>query len=261
MPLPQAKDTAMKARTFVTILLITPLLTINSASADWNTMLNDLKDAGKTLLPGEQANSNSLDSGTLVSGLKEALNVGSQRAIDRLSQTDGYLGNPEIRIPLPPQIEKVGNLLRQVGMSEMADEFQTSINRAAEEAAPEATSIIVDAIQRMTISDARNILNGPENAATQYFREQTSGRLTELFRPSIKNSLDQVGSTRYYNQLSDRVANVPVVGQELNVDLPDYVTEQALNGLFTMLAMEEKKIRENPAARTTELLKTVFGQQ
>jgi hypothetical protein len=249
----------MKARAFVTILLFSPFLLLNTASADWNTMLDDLKEAGKTLLPGEQSNSQ-LDTSTMVSGLKEALSVGSKRAIETVSQTDGYLGNPDIRIPLPPQVEKVGNLLRQVGMSDLADEFQTSMNRAAEEAAPEATSIMVEAIKNMTIEDAKNILNGPDNAATQYFKEQTSNRLTQLFRPSVEQSLDQVGSTRYYNQISDRVASVPVVGEELNLDLPDYVTQKALDGLFTMLAVEEKKIRENPAARTTELLKTVFGK-
>ncbi|WP_292441112.1 DUF4197 domain-containing protein [Methylophaga sp.] len=251
----------MKARAFVITLLFSPFLMLNTASADWNTMLDDLKEAGKTLLPGEQNATSTLDSSTMVSGLKEALSIGSKRAIDTVSQTDGYLGNPRIRIPLPPQVEKVGNLLRQVGMSDLADEFQTSMNRAAEEAAPEASSIMVDAIRNMTIKDAKNILNGPDNAATQYFKEQTSSRLTELFRPSIEQSLDQVGSTHYYNQISDRIASVPVVGEELNVDLPDYVTQKALDGLFTMLAVEEKKIRENPAARTTELLKTVFSQQ
>jgi len=250
----------MKARAFVTILLFSPFLLLNTASADWNTMLDDLKEAGKTLLPGDQQSNSQLDTSTMVSGLKEALSVGSKRAIETVSQTDGYLGNPDIRIPLPPQVEKVGNLLRQVGMSDLADEFQTSMNRAAEEAAPEATSIMVEAIKNMTIEDAKNILNGPDNAATQYFKEQTSNRLTQLFRPSVEQSLDQVGSTRYYNQISDRVASVPVVGEELNLDLPDYVTQKALDGLFTMLAVEEKKIRENPAARTTELLKTVFGK-
>ena len=160
----------MKARAFVTILLFSPFLLLNTASADWNTMLDDLKEAGKTLLPGEQSNSQ-LDTSTMVSGLKEALSVGSKRAIETVSQTDGYLGNPDIRIPLPPQVEKVGNLLRQVGMSDLADEFQTSMNRAAEEAAPEATSIMVEAIKNMTIEDAKNILNGPDNAATQYFKQ------------------------------------------------------------------------------------------
>lgn len=249
----------MKVKTLAPLLLLIPCLMINTASADWNSMLDDLKKAGKTLLPSADDN-NALDTNTMVSGLKEALSLGSQRAIEAVSQTDGYLGNPEIRIPLPPQVEKVGNLMRQVGLGGLADEFQTSMNRAAEEAAPEATAIMIDAIKQMTFEDAKNILNGPDNAATQYFKKQTSDRLTELFRPSIEQSLEQVGSTRYYNQLNDKIASVPVVGEDLDVNLPDYVTQKALDGLFIMLAAEEKKIRENPAARTTELLKTVFGK-
>jgi hypothetical protein len=142
----------------------------------------------------------------------------------------------------------------------LADDVETSMNRAAEKAAPEATSIVINAIKNMSFDDARKILNGPDDAATQFFREQTSDRLTQLFRPSIEQSLDEVGSTRYYNQLSDQVASVPVVGENINLDLPDYVTEKALDGLFTMIAVEEKKIRDNPAARTTELLKKVFSQ-
>ena len=110
----------------------------------------------------------------------------------------------------------------------------------------------------MSIDDAKKILNGGDNAATQYFKQHTGEELRTLFKPTIEESLDQVGSTKYYNQLTDKVADVPVVGKEINMDLPDYVTEQALDGLFTMLAAEEKKIRENPTARTTELLKTVF---
>lgn len=251
----------MKAKAFVTVLLLSQSLFIGTAQADWGKMIDDLKDAGKTLLPGEQGTDSAQpDSGTMISGLKEALTVGSERAIDQISQAGGYLNNPRIRIPLPPQVQKAGDLMRQLGVGNLADEFETSMNRAAEAAAPEATRIVVDAIKNMSINDAKNILNGPDNAATQYFRDKTSGRLTELFRPSIKDSLDQVGSTRYYNQLNDKVSSVPVVGENLNVNLPDYVTDQALEGLFTMLAAEEKKIRENPAARTTELLKKVFSQ-
>ncbi|EEF78455.1 hypothetical protein MDMS009_2999 [Methylophaga thiooxydans DMS010] len=223
-------------------------------------MLDDLKEAGKTFMPGAETADSTLDTNTIISGLKEALSVGSQRAIDTIGQTDGFLANPKIRIPLPPQVEQVGGLMRQFGMSGLADEFATSMNRAAEEAAPEATNIVINAIKNMSIEDAKQILNGPDNAATEYFKTKTSDQLSTLFRPTIENSLDQVGSTRYYNQLSDQVSDVPVVGQNLNVDLPDYVTEQALNGLFTMLAIEEKKIRENPAARSTELLKKVFSQ-
>jgi hypothetical protein len=251
----------MKAKTLVTAMVLSQCLLISQARADWGGMLDDLKEAGKTFLPGSEEQSGSgLDTGTVISGLKEALSIGSERAIDTISQTNGYLGNPDIRIPLPPQVEKVGNLMRQFGMSQLADDVETSMNRAAEKAAPEATSIVIDAIKNMSFDDARNILNGPDDAATQFFREQTSDRLTQLFRPSIEQSLDEVGSTRYYNQLSDQVASVPVVGENINLDLPDYVTEKALDGLFTMIAVEEKKIRDNPAARTTELLKKVFSQ-
>jgi hypothetical protein len=249
----------MKTKTLVTAMVLSQCLLISQAQADWGGMLDDLKEAGKTFLPGSEEQSG-LDTGTVISGLKEALSIGSERAIDTISQTNGYLGNPEIRIPLPPQVEKVGNLMRQFGMSQLADDVETSMNRAAEKAAPEATSIVIDAIKNMSFDDARKILNGPDNAATQFFREQTSDRLTQLFRPSIEQSLDEVGSTRYYNQLSDQVASVPVVGENINLDLPDYVTEKALDGLFTMIAVEEKKIRDNPAARTTELLKKVFSQ-
>jgi hypothetical protein len=249
----------MKTKTLVTAMVLSQCLLISQAQADWGGMLDDLKEAGKTFLPGSEEQSG-LDTGTVISGLKEALSIGSERAIDSISQTNGYLGNPEIRIPLPPQVEKVGSLMRQFGMSQLADDVETSMNRAAEKAAPEATSIVIDAIKNMSFDDARKILNGPDNAATQFFREQTSDRLTQLFRPSIEQSLDEVGSTRYYNQLSDQVASVPVVGENINLDLPDYVTEKALDGLFTMIAVEEKKIRDNPAARTTELLKKVFSQ-
>jgi hypothetical protein len=249
----------MKTKTLVTAMMLSQCLLISQAQADWGGMLDDLKEAGKTFLPGSEEQSG-LDTGTVISGLKEALSIGSERAIDTISQTNGYLGNPEIRIPLPPQVEKVGNLMRQFGMSQLADDVETSMNRAAEKAAPEATSIVIDAIKNMSFDDARKILNGPDDAATQFFREQTSDRLTQLFRPSIEQSLDEVGSTRYYNQLTDQVASVPVVGENINLDLPDYVTEKALDGLFTMIAVEEKKIRDNPAARTTELLKKVFSQ-
>jgi hypothetical protein len=251
----------MRLKTYLTAFFLSLTLFAGTAQADWGAMLDDLKDAGKSLMPGEDsASSTNLDTNTIISGLKEALSVGSKRAIDTISQTDGYLENPKIHIPLPAQVEKVGGLMRKFGMSGLADEFETSMNRAAEKAAPEATNIVVDAVKNMSFEDAKKILNGPDNAATEYFREKTSGRLTELFRPSIEQSLDNVGSTRYYNQLSGQVADLPVVGQELNVNLPDYVTGKALDGLFTMLAAEEKKIRENPTARTTELLKKVFSK-
>jgi hypothetical protein len=150
--------------------------------------------------------------------------------------------------------------MRQFGLDKLADDFETSMNRAAEAAAPQATEIIVNAIKNMTIEDAKNILEGPDNAATEYFKKNTREQLTGLFKPSIQNSLNTVGTTKYYNDLTEQIADIPFVGKAIDLDLPDYVTKQALDGLFEMIAVEEKKIRKNPAARTTELLKQVFSK-
>jgi hypothetical protein len=246
------------------ILVASIVLTLSSyastSSADWGTMLEDFKNASKILLSGsEDSSSSALTNDTIISGLKEALDIGSRYAIDNVSQPDGYLTNKLIKIAMPPELQQASDLMRKFGLSQLADDFETSINRAAENAAPHATAIIVDAIKNMTIEDATNILNGPDDAATQYFKQTTSQQLTDLFKPSIETSLNQVGSTKYYNDLTDQIAAVPVVGKSINTDLPGYVTQEALNGLFTMIAAEEKKIRDNPAARTTDLLKKVFS--
>lgn len=160
---------------------------------------------------------------------------------------------------MPPELQQATDLMRKFSLSEQADSFQQSMNHAAEKAAPEATNIIVDAINDMSIKDANTILQGSDDAATQYFKAKTSTQLTKLFCPIIGTSLNQVGTTKYYNDLTSKIASIPLVGENINFDLPSYVTEQALDGLFTMIAVEEKKIRDNPAARTTELLKQVFN--
>ncbi len=230
------------------------------ASADWGSLFEDLKSAGQSLLSNSDS-STTLDSQTIISGLKEALDIGTRHAIENVSQPDGYLANELIHIAMPPQLQQVDSLMRKFGLDAMANQFEQSMNHAAEKAAPEATNILVNAIKNMTIDDAKTILNGEDDAATQYFKKQTSEKLTTLFRPVINDSLNQVGTTKYYNDLTGQIAAVPFVGETVNLDLPDYVTQQALNGMFTMIAAEEKKIRENPAARTTELLKTVFKAQ
>lgn len=243
-------------------LLIVMAIHSTNSHADWSSFLKDLTTAGEELFSNSSSDtdSNSLDYNTVVSGLKEALEVGSRHAINNVSQKDGYLANELIRIAMPPKLQQAGDLMRQFGLGAQADEFEQSINHAAEAAAPQATSLIVNAIKEMSIEDANTILKGSDDAATQYFREKTSSQLTELFRPRIETSLNQVGSTKYYNDLTKQVAALPIVGQTINLDLPDYVTEQALKGLFTVIAQEEKKIRDNPAARTTELLKQVFSK-
>ncbi len=244
-----------------TLVLSLCLLTTPS-HAGWGDFVSDVTNAGKQLLSNEVVNSGSseLSTDTIIAGLKEALDVGARYAIDNAGKADGYLTNELIRIAMPPELQQASDLMRQFGLNQLADDFETSMNRAAEKAAPQATEIIVNAINNMTIEDATNILNGPDNAATEYFKKNTSEQLTNLFKPTIENSLNQVGTTKYYNDLTAQIADIPFVGQSINMDLPNYVTDEALNGLFSMIAVEEKKIRENPAARTTDLLKQVFSK-
>ncbi|ODN67041.1 DUF4197 domain-containing protein [Methylophaga muralis] len=229
------------------------------AQADWKQFLNDFSKSGTAILGNQQGSDLSTD--MIANGLKEALEVGTRKAVENVSQEGGYLNNPQIRIPLPPRVQQAAGVMRQMGLNKMADDFEQSINRAAEKAAPQATSIMIDAIKSMTIDDARTILNGENDAATRFFEDRTRTKLAGLFEPIIDTSLNEVGATRYYNQLDDKVSSLPVVGQDLNLDLPDYVTGQALDGLFVMLAQEEQKIRNNPAARTSEILQQVFGSK
>ena len=247
-------------RTLSGLVLLASISYTSTATADWGSLLKDATTIGSELLSNQVTSSStsSLDNNTIISGLKQALDIGARNAIDNVGQTNGYLGNDLIRIPLPPAFDKVSSLIRKVGLSGQADQFEQSLNRAAEKAAPAATKILVDAIQNMSIDDATKVLNGSDNAATEYFKTQTSTQLTQLFKPTIASSLNEVGSTKYYNDLSQQLAAVPLIGEQVNVDLTDYVTQQALEGLFAIIALEEKKIRENPAARTTELLKQVF---
>jgi len=237
-------------------LFIFFLMAASPSHADWKKFLEDFSKSGTTALGTSEGSD--LSSDTIANGLKEALEVGTRKAVENVSKEGGYLNNPKIRIPLPPRIQQAAGLMRQLGLNKMADDFEQSINRAAEKAAPQATSIMIDAIKSMTIEDARTILNGENDAATRFFEDRTRGKLAGLFEPIIDTSLNEVGATRYYNQLDDKLSSVPVVGQEL--DLQDYVTDQALNGLFVMLAQEEQKIRDNPAARTSEILQQVFDK-
>ena len=247
-------------RTLSGLVLLASISYTSTATADWGSLLKDATTIGSELLSNQVTSSStsSLDNNTIISGLKQALDIGARNAIDNVGQTDGYLSNDLIRIPLPLAFDKVSSLMRKVGLSGQADQFEQSLNRAAEKAAPAATKILVDAIQNMSIDDATKVLNGSDNAATEYFKTQTRAQLTQLFKPTIAASLNEVGSTKYYNDLSQQLAAVPLIGEQVNVDLTDYVTQQALDGLFAIIALEEKKIRENPAARTTELLKQVF---
>ena len=214
-----------------------------------------LKDAAK-LLQGEQG----LSEDEIVSGLKQALEIGTRNAVRTVGRTDGYFKNPEIRIPLPENVRKVEKLLRATGFGGQVDQFELSMNRAAERAAPEAKTIFWDAIGQMSFSDARQILDGPDDAATRYFQNKTFQRLQKIFKPITHQAMSEVGVTRYYQSLDAKIRTIPFADQ-MSFDLDQYVTDEALSGLFVMLAEEEKKIRRDPAARVTDLLKKVFANQ
>jgi hypothetical protein len=193
-------------------------------------------------------------------GLKEALVKGISNGSDIVSQVDGYFKNPQIKIPFPPDVKKVEDRLRQIGLGKEVDKFILTLNRGAEDAAKEAKPIFISAIRQMTIQDAWGILRGNDDAATQYLIRTTSAQLKEKFKPVIQNSLQKVNATKYYSDIVTRYNSIPMV-QKVNPDLDDYATDKAIEGLFLMIAKEEKNIRADPAARTTELLKRVFGSQ
>jgi hypothetical protein len=191
-------------------------------------------------------------------GLKEALVNGVSKGADLVSLTDGYFKNPEIKIPFPPEVQRVEKTLRDIGLGSEVDKFVMTLNRGAEDAAKQAKPIFVSAIKSMTIQDAWAILKGEDNAATEYLRRTTSTQLKDAFKPVIQSSLNKVNATKYYSDLVTRYNKIPLV-EKVNPNLDDYATDKAIQGLFVMIAKEEKNIRKDPVARTTELLKRVFG--
>jgi hypothetical protein len=200
------------------------------------------------------------DEATTVSGLKEALSIGTGNAVTSGSKLDGYFANQAIKILLPDNIQKVAEVLRKVGYQKQVDNFILSMNRAAENAAPKARQFFVNAIKEMSIQDAMKILRGSDTAATEYFKSKTFNKLYTAFKPPVSESMDKVGVTKSYkDMMGTYTKSAPFVKTE-SVDLDHYVTTKSLDGLFYMIGQEEKQIRTNPAARVTDLLKTVFGK-
>lgn len=199
------------------------------------------------------------DAGTDGAGIREALAVGTERAVQSLSRTDGYFANQAVKILMPSGIQKVAELARMAGYQKQVDAFVLSMNRAAEAAAPQAARFFGDAIREMTLDDVRGILTGGDTAATEFFRRSTHDKLYAAFKPVVSKKVDEVGATRAYKDMMSRYEKLPLAaGQSL--DLDHYVTEKALDGLFHTVGEEERKIRTNPLARSTDLLKTVFGK-
>jgi hypothetical protein len=191
-------------------------------------------------------------------GLKEALIQGISKGSDQASQTDGFNLNRLIRIPFPPDAQKMANTLRSIGLGSQVDKFELSLNRGAEDAAKSAKPIFINAIKQLTFTDVWNILTGQKDAATQYLKRTTTSQLTTAFMPIMQQSLNKVDATKYYTTLSSTYNKLPLV-TPVQTDLNQYATGKAIDGLFTLIAQEEADIRENPVARTTSLLKKVFG--
>ncbi len=224
----------------------------------------NLLDAAKKMLDGGAAGganapaAGALSTDEIVRGLRDALKVGTERVVGRLGQSDGFNADPEIHIPLPDSLARVQKALRRVGMAKLADDVELKLNRAAEAATPRAKALFWDAIANMTLDDAKRIYDGPKDAATQYFRGRMSGPLADAMRPVVDDTLAEVGAIRSYDAMMGEYQSLPFV-PDVKADLTQHVLDRALDGLFLYLAREEAAIRENPAKRTTAILRRVFG--
>ena len=232
------------------ILLITLVVTLAACDA----LKYSLQQAAK------QSSQGGVTNAQIISGLKEALKVGTNNAVSTLGTKDGFFRNARFKIPFPPEVRHVESKLRSLGMSSLVDNFIEKMNRGAEEAVKEATPIFVNAITSMTIADARGILFGNDQAATQYFRSKTGGQLFNAFMPKVKNVLDnKVKVTKAWSDVATAYNKIPGV-YPVTTDLPKYITDKSINALFIRIGEEEKKIRENPGARVNDILRRVFGE-
>ncbi len=238
-------------KTRLSFLLAAILLT---AIAQSQSPLGDLIKK----VESQQKGSN-LSTDKITAGLREALKISTGKAVAATGRPDGFLKNQAIRIVLPPRLQTAGRGLRMAGMGAQVDALEVGMNRAAEQAAPAAKQIFLNALLKMTFSDARQILSGGDTAATEYFKKTSTADLTTAFTPTVHQSMENVGVVRQYNQLLKNPMAASLAGKQ-GLDLDGYVVGKSLDGLFYMLGQEEKKIRKDPAARTTNLLKEVFGQ-
>ena len=228
-------------------LFLTVLLIQITACAELRQVVNQLPNTGIT-------------NDQIGNGLKQALHNGITNQVSKLAVKDGFFKNELTRILLPEELQKVDNTLRKIGLSKLADEGLKVLNRAAEDAVGEAIPVFVDAIKGMTFIDAKNILLGEKNAATMYLQNKTSEALYQKFNPIIANSFQKVGADKIWENLITKYNNLPLTAN-VNPNLTDYVTQEALKGVFTMVEVEEKEIRANVNKRSTELLKRVFALQ
>lgn len=204
------------------------------------------------------ADLSSISNTEAVGGLKQALTDGSAAAVAKLGVKDGFLANPKVKIPLPPALARIESALRFTGMNQQADDLVVAMNRAAESAVPEAKGLLVDAVKKMSVQDAKGVLTGGDTAATEYFRRSTQSELTKRFLPIVKSATDRVGLAAQYNNLAGQAAQFGLLkGDETSVE--GYVTARALDGLYLMIAEQEKAFRQNPVGATSDIVKRVFG--
>lgn len=238
---------------FFKILIAFVVLFANTTRAQIN--INEaIKGVTGTISSGSPSNDD------IIKGLKEALTVGSNNSATKASKTDGYYKNPLIKIPFPKEAQQMESTLKNLGMTKQVNQFVMTLNRAAEDAAKKAAPVFIDAITKMTITDGLKILKGKDDEATQFLKLNTSSKLNEQFKPIIKASLAKVQVTKYWNPLMTKYNRLPFV-KKMNPDLEAYVTQKAIDGLFVLVAQEELKIRKDPAARVTDILKKVFGNK
>lgn len=216
-------------------------------------------DRLKEVLGGEETTTGALSSAEIGNGLKEALKVGTERVVAQLGRTDGFNLDPAIHIPLPKQLDRVQDVLEKIGMDATLADLETRLNRAAEVATPKAKALFVNAIGELTLDDVMAIYNGPEDAATQYFKSKMSTPLAAEMKPVVDASLADVGAIKTYDRVMESYRTVPFA-PKVDANLSDYVVEKANEGIFHYLAKEEAAIRADPAKRTTDLLKRVFGR-
>lgn len=232
-------------------------LALPAHAMDWNELLKGV--LGK---PAEQqagtGGVGTLSNTEINAGLKEALTRGAETAVAQLGQKDGFFGNPKLKIPLPPRLQKVEKTMRMFGMGRQADELILSMNRAAEAAVPEARALLVGAVKEMTLEDARGILTGGQTSATDFFRRKTEAKLAERFNPIVKSHTDQVGLAQQYNRYAGMAAQYNLIERN-HANVEEYVTQQALDRLYTVIGEKETAIRANPMQAGSELLKKVFG--
>jgi hypothetical protein len=232
-------------RKFIVFTLIFNL----TACAELQQVVNQLPQGGSVLSNTD-----------IAAGLRQALDFGIEKQVSKLTQTDGFYKNDLVKILLPDELKKVDKALRDIGLSSLADDGLKVLNRAAEDAVKEATPIFVDAVKGITFADAKTILVGNDDAATQYLTTKTQTALYDKFNPVIKNSFSKVGADKIWSNLITKYNNIPFT-TDVNPDLTDYVTQEALKGVYTMIAVEEKEIRTKFSSRTTDLLKKVFALQ